>query len=159
MSAAAYWEAHPGLANERHKHTLAPAKAEAVRKAEGEVERFLITQLNYQPPSNHKKLILGYLSTHSLPLTAESLTKVFHDCSGGCVGYPILPTHRSILSRRIHPTMNIAVRSRTESKKPAGKSFQKIEGKDREPLHTGSCPVVCWLANHVDVNLVDFIGL
>lgn len=77
LSADEYWAAHPELAAERHKHERAAAQAQAVAKAESEVERFLQTQLNYRPISNNKMLMLEYLESHNLPLTAGALFEAF----------------------------------------------------------------------------------
>ena len=54
LSADEYWAAHPELATERHKHDRAAVQAQVEAKAESEVERFLQTQLNYEPTSNNK---------------------------------------------------------------------------------------------------------
>jgi len=54
LSANEYWKAHPELAAERHKHDRAAVAGEVFRKAESEVERFLQTQLNYQPTTTTK---------------------------------------------------------------------------------------------------------
>ena len=77
MSADDYWTAHPELAAERYKHDRAAVQREEFRKAGSEVERFLQTQLNYQPTENNKTLMLEYLTSRNLPLTAEALFEAF----------------------------------------------------------------------------------
>jgi hypothetical protein len=53
-------------------------QVQAVANADTEVERFLMTQLNYEPTANNKKLMLGYLESHNLPFTAEALFEAFN---------------------------------------------------------------------------------
>jgi hypothetical protein len=78
MSSTEYWAAHPELAAERYKHDRAAIEREAIRRGEAEVERFLQTQLNYEPTANNKKLMLDYIEKHcNNQLTAENLFDAF----------------------------------------------------------------------------------
>lgn len=64
LSANEYWDAHPELAAERHKHSRAAVERDAIAKGQSEVARFLQTQLNYQPATANQEAMLNYLLSH-----------------------------------------------------------------------------------------------
>jgi len=54
----------------------------------------------------------------------------------------ILLTRSSILSRRTHLTNKLAARSGRESEELREKSFKRIKGNYRDPLHGGNRTVI-----------------
>jgi len=79
-------------------------------------------------PPHALKIFLCFVNQQSISI---------HDCSGGVRVWDTLPclhTGVSYPGAFIPPGTSPPEAAR-ESEKPAGKSFEKFKGKDREPLH------------------------